>query len=331
MTVPSGTLITTGGSALVGMREDLSDVITMIDPEETPFYSWAGRGEANSSTAHDWQTMALRSPASNAQAEGQTYAATTAKRTTRLTNVCQIATEVATVSGTTNAVDKAGRANELDYQVLIKGYELRRDVEYALVGNVVKSTTDPRTLGGLMTYAGVQDNGSGATDSTANGATAIVPGTARDISIDLVDGLLSTGWQAGSRLSMMMVGPAEKLNFDALASSANLAENQVAIDSIAARDDRPMIPGADWIHTVAVYHSAFGEVRIMINQWMSTSAMFLLDERGTMKPKVCALPGRNFFRDDIAITGDNRSAGLVWEGTLEVPAPKGVAVLTALN
>lgn len=32
MTTQSGALITTGGSAVVGQREDLSDVITRMDP-----------------------------------------------------------------------------------------------------------------------------------------------------------------------------------------------------------------------------------------------------------------------------------------------------------
>ena len=62
MAALSDTLLTTGGSAVVGQREDLSDLITRMDPAETPVWAWFGSGSASNKAAHDWQTVALAGP-----------------------------------------------------------------------------------------------------------------------------------------------------------------------------------------------------------------------------------------------------------------------------
>ena len=49
----------------VGIREDLSDIITNITPEATPFFSKCGKTTANN-TLVEWQTDTLRNSASNA-------------------------------------------------------------------------------------------------------------------------------------------------------------------------------------------------------------------------------------------------------------------------
>ena len=62
MTTQTGALITTGGSAVVGMREDLADTISRMDPGTTPAVSWFGSGSATHTTAHEWETVDLRAP-----------------------------------------------------------------------------------------------------------------------------------------------------------------------------------------------------------------------------------------------------------------------------
>lgn len=74
---------------VVGIREDLRDVIYNISPEETPFLSKCKKSKATN-TYHEWQTDTLRSSATNAHVEG---AATTAEAITasvRLGNYTQI-------------------------------------------------------------------------------------------------------------------------------------------------------------------------------------------------------------------------------------------------
>src|SRR6185437_15154104 len=116
-TSPANILVT---YEAVGDREDLSDIIYRIDPTDTPFMSAAAQEKATA-VNHEWQTQALAAAASNAQLEGGDAVTNAATPTVRLGNICQISTKVARVSGTQQAVDHAGRDNELAYQETLKG------------------------------------------------------------------------------------------------------------------------------------------------------------------------------------------------------------------
>ncbi|MGJ4994595.1 SU10 major capsid protein [Bradyrhizobium sp. HKCCYLS3077] len=126
MTTPTSTFVT---YQAVGNREDLSDMIYRIDPVDTPFMSGVDKEKATA-VNHEWQTQAL-APAdgSNAQLEGDDPNTSVTTPTVRLGNQCQIPYKVARVSGTQQAVDHAGRDNELAYQEMLKGLELKRDLE----------------------------------------------------------------------------------------------------------------------------------------------------------------------------------------------------------
>src|SRR6266487_1022241 len=119
MALPTNTFAT---YEAIGNREDLSDVIYRIDPTDTPFMTGIEREKATA-VNHEWQTQALAA------------AATTATTSTvRLGNICQISYKVPRVTGTQRAVEHAGRDDELAYQEMLKGLELKRDLEAILVG-----------------------------------------------------------------------------------------------------------------------------------------------------------------------------------------------------
>lgn len=128
MTAPAGTFQTLQA---VGDREDLEDVIYSISPTETPFFTMASRVEA-SAVLHEWQTDALTAAAANKQVEGDDAANGTSTPTSRLGMYCQIAAKYAIVSDTQQAVDKAGRGNEMSYQVAKRLGELKRKQRCAL-------------------------------------------------------------------------------------------------------------------------------------------------------------------------------------------------------
>src|SRR6266702_2595454 len=130
MSLPTSTFVT---YSAVGNREDLSDMIYRIDPVDTPFMSGVDKEKATA-VNHEWQTQALAAADNtNAQLEGDDPNTNTTTPTVRLGNLCQISYKVARVSGTQQAVDHAGRDNELTYQEMLKGLELKRDVETSLV------------------------------------------------------------------------------------------------------------------------------------------------------------------------------------------------------
>ena len=96
---------------LVGIREDLQDVIYNIDPEETPFYTACAKMRA-SNTLHEWQTDTLRASADNAHIEGDDTVAEARAVTSRLGNYTQIFKKEFIVSDTQEKVAKAGRRTE---------------------------------------------------------------------------------------------------------------------------------------------------------------------------------------------------------------------------
>ena len=118
----------------IGNREDLSDMIYRIDPTDTPCIS-AVDTEKATAVNHEWQTQALAAAATNAQFEGNEYAAVAVTPTVRLGNIQQISSKQAAVTGTQIAVKHAGRANEMAYQEMLKGMELKRDMELVLFGS----------------------------------------------------------------------------------------------------------------------------------------------------------------------------------------------------
>src|SRR6478752_8689470 len=117
MAVPSNTFQT---YQAIGNREDLSDVIYRIDPTDTPCMTAFEREKATA-VNHEWQTQALAAvDTANYVLEGDDATTDAATPTVRLGNICQISDKVARVSGTQEAVDKAGRGSELDYQAMLK-------------------------------------------------------------------------------------------------------------------------------------------------------------------------------------------------------------------
>jgi hypothetical protein len=180
MAVPSGTFTT---SAAIGNREDLTDVIYRITPTVTPFMSMCAKTKATN-TLHEWQTQDLASAANNTQTEGDDAAAASHTATVRLTNKTQISAKTVRVSGTQQAMNSAGRKDELGYQMSLKSLELKRDMEFALTQNNVTASA-PRQTRGLVGWAGDNTDGQTAVTAyvapvyTANPGTAQTDGTQR--------------------------------------------------------------------------------------------------------------------------------------------------------
>ena len=120
MAAPTNTRLTynvsDGDLAAIGIREDLSNIISNISPMETPFISSIGKSSA-SNTLFQWQTDTLTPPAGgtsgNRQVEGDDMTANAPVEPTLLSNYTQISRKVIFSSATADAVDWAGRKTAL--------------------------------------------------------------------------------------------------------------------------------------------------------------------------------------------------------------------------
>ena len=136
MAVPTNTYSRYGA---IGVREDLADVIYDISPTETPIMSSIGKARATQ-TNHEWQTDVLAAATfGNALIEGDDATSASLSPTVRIGNFCQIVGKTVQISGTLEAVDKAGRKSEKAYQLAKASSEIKRDIENIITANQAKS------------------------------------------------------------------------------------------------------------------------------------------------------------------------------------------------
>ena len=189
----------------VGIKEDLSDVITNISPEETPLYSAMKKTKATN-TYHEWQTDSLRSSAVNANIEGDDTTAEARTATTRLGNRTQIFKNAVSIPDTDEGLSKAGRAREIGYQTLKVAKEQKLDIEKALFDNqaaVAGNSTTARRLAGLGAWLTTNTNfgANEGADPTGDGSDARTDETTalQAFSQARFDGVMQSIWEQGGK------------------------------------------------------------------------------------------------------------------------------------
>tara|TARA_R100001163_G_scaffold65799_1_gene64991 strand:- start:2490 stop:3506 length:1017 start_codon:yes stop_codon:yes gene_type:complete len=160
---PTKTPVTGPGSA-VSNREDLTDVLTILAPEETPVLSSASK-KAASSTFVEWTVDKLSAPSTNGIAEGvdvTTFTDQFAGRA-RLGNYVQKFRRDYMVSDLQDAVESVGPAKIAQAEAKAIR-ELKRDVEASLVSDNDRSAENGagtpyklRGLGDWLDSAGPSD------------------------------------------------------------------------------------------------------------------------------------------------------------------------------
>jgi hypothetical protein len=295
-----------------GNKEDLSDIIYNIDPTDTPFVSSIGRRNVSNVT-FDWQTEEL--PAVNsgddaAEIEGFELSRSAATPTVRRSNVCQISKRDATVSGTQNAADAAGKAREMAHQMALVSKALKRDVEKVLVGAQGKSAgtaTTARKTRALESWLDTNVlRGSGG-DDAADENSAPTDGTQRALTEALLKEAMQTAYINGAEPSVLMVGPVNKLE----------------VSTFTGRSGTQVSVGQNTVTSnVTIYASDFGELKVVVNRWQRERTAFLLD------PEYAAVAYyRNFQRQPIAKIGDADTEMIVVEYGLEMKNEKAHAAI----
>lgn len=184
-----------------GIREDLSDMIHDISPDETPFFTACGKSKATN-TLHEWQTDALRSSADNAHIEGDDTTASSVTPTSRLGNYTQIFKNAVLTTGTDAAMNKAGRAREMAYQIPRVMRAQKLDIEKALFANqarVAGSGSAARRLAGAPSWlvTNVSKATTGGSNPTGDGTDARTDGTQLAFSQTRFDTVMQSVWTAG--------------------------------------------------------------------------------------------------------------------------------------
>jgi uncharacterized protein DUF5309 len=301
MAIITGTALTYSGSpGLQGLREDLSDFIYMVSPTDTPFMSNVGRGTADA-VLHEWQTDALAAAnVNNAQFQGDDIATfSAASVTTRLGNRTQISRKEVIISGTVDAVNKAGRKTELAYQLMKRSKELKNDIESICLSNQAKvvgaAATAPK-LASVLSWIKTNVDHVG-TNPTGDGTDARVDGTQRAFTETLLKNVLKLIYTNSSEnLDVLMVGPSNK---------------QVASTFTGNATKQVEVSTKKIIATVDIYVGDFHTINIIPNRFMRTRDALLLNWEYWSIDWL-----RPIKQVELATTGDAQKRMLLGEYTL---------------
>jgi hypothetical protein len=319
-----------------GTREDLSDMIYDLFPEDTWCLSNFDREEA-SATYTEWLGQSLASPAANIQVEGDDATFELAVPPARFGSYCQISSKTFLISDTLEAVAKAGRKSEVARTAIVKMRELKRDIESRIVGSGISTAGGAgtgRSTAGMEAWIGdATASAAGPSHvvlSTTTAGASTPPVTSGTPGTAITDGgttpttgaftstslnyALQQAWSEGGDPRVILASAANKRVIDAFTSVAtrfvDVAKGQEA--SIVAASN--------------VYVSSFGRHQVVLNRYGRDFTVLCID------PSLWAVRYlRPFQKRDLARTGDGRKHQIIAEWALVARNWKGNAKVTALS
>lgn len=323
--MPANTLQT---YTVVGMKEDVDDKIYRVSPEETPFVSSIGRKSVDAVTP-EWQRDALRTPAANAAVEGAdaTYAVQTQPE--RLSNKTQIIQDTLSVTGTTDRVAKYGRDKESARLKAKKMVELKKDIEWAAIGNgafVAGAAAVARQLRGLYGWIATNSSsGAGGAAPVIATNTAPVAGTLRPFTEALLTANILAVFQSGGKAEHLMVTPVHKQRVSTFTGNVQRT-NEVNASSKGVRLQT----------SFSVYGHDFGETKVIPNRVMGQGTTVtnagLANTAYTYDAEQCKLGVlRPFASTQLAKVGDADNFQILTEVTLQVNEEKALGAIRDLT
>lgn len=255
--------------ARVGVREDLSDRIAELFPDDTPFQRAIGTSSINN-TYTEWQTDSLvAANASNASIQGADLATETRPNTTRVGTHSQIFTKRVGVSTTVEWTNKAGRKSEMARETMKMGKEIRIDMEARFLGNFASvaatGVAAGQTAGALAWLTSNVSRGGGSSGGFSAGIVAAATnGTLRTYSEAQLKSVVQSAWTNGGNPTMVFTNGILK---QAAAAFPGLADQRRE----TGNNRLTIVAGAD------IYVSDFGELQFVPDRFASTRDALVVD------------------------------------------------------
>lgn len=278
-------------------REDLTDAIYDISPEETPLLSMIGRTTADA-VKHEWQTDTLGDANTDGELEGNTFAPAASVATGRADNICMIKTRDAVVTGTQEAVAKAGTKNQLAYEMAKATKRLKKDIDTIISGkqmSVSGAAATARVSRGAVSW--LTTNASRGTNG-ANVAGVVTDGTQRAFTETILKSVLASCFTAGADPSKLLLG----------------AFNKAAVAGFVGRDKTTVPTDKNVVsNSVDVYIGDFHRLDIVPSRNIRARDGLVVD------PEYMAVAYlREFLNKDYDQTGDAKAKQVLSEFTLEM-------------
>lgn len=299
-----------------GNREDLSDKIYNIDPFDTPVVSMAGRRTVKN-RVFDWQTEFLPIvELDNARVEGFELQRRAATPTQRRNNTTQISSRDATVSGSQEASDPAGKNSEMAHQMALQSKSLKSDLEAIACSRQERVDGDDTGTGNARKTESIPHQIARASDKNAVANAAVVgyktglptaPGTAwaavagaSQIAMDeiTIGNAMEAAYARGAEPTKLVVPPAVKRT----------------ISTFTGRDSSQVMVGkTEVVATVDIIATDFGRITALPSRWLPTDLCLQID------PEYLAIAFFRTFRQyPIAKVGDAETRMILAEWGVEV-------------
>jgi hypothetical protein len=303
-----------------GIREQLSNIISRISPEDTPLQGNVD-SEPVSGSLFEWQMDALRAAAANARLQGNDSTFTARTPTTRVGNFTQISGDEFLISGTLEAVDKAGRRSEEAYQLTKAGVQIKRDIEFIIHSNVGgvggSSVVAPLTATlGAWVKTNTDFGAGGANPVWASGVPGAgrTDGTQRAFTETILKNVAQKGYVSGAKFKYISVGP---LNKQVVSGFAGIATKTFFQE---ARKATAIIGAAD------IYVTDYGTLAIVPNIFQRERDAWFMDPSmiriGVLRP---------YMKEQLAKTGDATKYLMLKEWGLKVMNEAGLGLAADLS
>ena len=295
----------------VGIREDLSNVIYNVSPEETPLLSSIAKVKA-SNTLHEWLTDTLRDSAVNAHIEGDDTAAEARTAATRLQNSTQIFKNAVVTSGTDDVVDNAGRGKEMSYQIVKVGQEQKLDQEKAIMANQARvggNSTTARKMAGLGAFVttNVTNVGTNGANPTGDGSNARTDGTQTVFTQADFDSAMQGIWAEGGKPDCVIL---------------SAFQMDKALGFVGNNNQRSTGASGKVENLLNVYVTPWGSVEFIPARENRPRDVWIVE-----KDKLALASLRPMKSQALAKTGDNEKRQVVSECTLVVRNEKALGLV----
>jgi hypothetical protein len=262
----------TNSTGASGLAEDFEDAIFMVSPTETPMLTMAKRKTATA-RLHQWQEDSLAAASSNKVEEGADASYGTAAPTTTLSNYCQISTKTVDISRTLDLVRKYGRKSEVARELMKRGKELKRDMEFTICRNQPSASVTTRATAGWETMISgnlVASNSGQTADYSVRGFSAaswVAPedGSLATFSEADLTSALGLAWDDGGDPTVIMMSKKNKNLFNAFAGVAT------KYNEVKGTNQAIVTGSAD------MYVSSYGNHAVKLNRYMRDEAVFCID------------------------------------------------------
>lgn len=288
-----------------GQHKALSDIVTNISPDETPFMTLIGKGRVTNVLFH-WTEEELDPSTVNAQVEGAVAPAAVDNYLIERDNYTQIFARTVSVSGTSVANKTAGGVEALAHQVELKAKTLKIDMEKAFIGNF---QTTKSVVGSARYTAGFA-----AQVDSAN----IIDKAGTYVTAEEIDEMLTRLYEAGAKPDYIMCHPRVRNALVAVLQAKGFVSRDIGDSTALVTDIVTYTSPVGTVKLVNNRHARFDSAHGAGDIYFFDSSMWSVE---TLRP---------YQLEELAKTGDSMQRLLVVECGLKNKNFKSAGIITTV-